>query len=65
MLKSAMSNMQVDVLIKLIHTLIKNKDEVFVVQNHKELEKFWTGASDELALDHRYIEHLLYAKQYL
>ena len=50
MLESAMSNAQVDALIKVIHTLIDKKEEAFVVQNHKELEKLWTGGSDELAL---------------
>jgi hypothetical protein len=47
-LESAMSDVQGDALIKVIHTLLKDKEEVFIVQNHKELEKLWVGASDEL-----------------
>jgi GTPase Era involved in 16S rRNA processing len=50
-LKSAMSNRQIDALIEVIHKLLKH-NEAFRVQNHIELEQLWTGASDELAPVH-------------
>jgi hypothetical protein len=46
-LKSAMSNTQVDKLIRVIHMLIEHK-ETFRVKNHKELDNLWVGASDPL-----------------
>lgn len=47
-LESAMSNTQVDALIEVVRKLLEQK-EAFLVRNHKELEKLWVGASDELA----------------
>ncbi|KAF8220440.1 hypothetical protein L208DRAFT_1333745, partial [Tricholoma matsutake] len=47
-LDSAMSNTQVNTLIKIVHKLLKHQ-EPFMVQDHKELEQLWIGASDELA----------------
>jgi hypothetical protein len=43
-----MSNTQVDALIKIVHKLLKHQ-EPFMVQDHKELEQLWVGASDSLA----------------
>ena len=47
-LESAMSNKQVDALIKVVHKLLEHNEE-FRVWNHEELEKLWVGAFDELA----------------
>lgn len=46
--ESALSNKHVDALIRVVHKLLESK-EAFRVQNHKELENLWIGASDELA----------------
>lgn len=46
--ESAMSNRHVDALIRVVHKLLESK-EAFRVQNHKELQNLWIGASDELA----------------
>jgi len=46
--ESAISNKHIDALIRVVHKLLESK-EVFRVQNHKELQNLWIGASDELA----------------
>jgi len=46
--ESAMSNKHIDALIRVVHKLLGSK-EAFRVQNHKELQNLWIGASDELA----------------
>jgi hypothetical protein len=47
MLESALSNNQVDSLIKVVQNLIGG--EAFAVKDSKELETLWEGASDPLA----------------
>jgi hypothetical protein len=46
--ESAISNRHVDALIQVVHKLLERK-EAFRIQNHKELQNLWIGASDELA----------------
>ena len=45
--ESALSKKHVDALIQVVHKLLES-NEAFRVQNHKELENLWVGASDKV-----------------
>jgi len=46
-LQSAMSNKQLDALIKVVHTLMKGKEN-FELKSHCDVQDLWNRASDSL-----------------
>lgn len=42
---TGMSNGQVDALIKVVHRMLQNHNEYFLIKNHSDLKHLWANAS--------------------
>lgn len=48
-LQAALSNKQLDGLIKVVHKLMKGSGESFQIQDHSDIEELWLQASEGYA----------------